>query len=409
LSVKVRVNGETFTRFKQVDLSRSRDDFAGECRIIVSQQSDAQSFIKQGDLIELFFDGTQKLTGYVEKITDSESKDSHDISFRARDKVADLIDSSCPDNVKNIDNVSTYAALVQLCIDGLGLTDEISVTDTTNATFDDSTQLKAAEVGQTVGDFLNENARLVNVFLNTDGKGNVLISLPSDKLSTVLQNIPGSINNNVISSEFNYDISDRFYEYKIYSNSSLATDDADADNLDNSGTAYDTEIRSTRLYEAIADKPMTSAECKRAAKEEANIRRARSFEYNCKVAGFSANGELWLPGKKVKVNDELKGIVGTFQLNTCEWSYSRDDGEITSIKATLPDKGTDEANATTSTTYTTEAGSTYTVVDEDALWKIAEKHNTSTLSLIAANPQIEDPDLIYPGQKINMPIDGDED
>jgi spore coat assembly protein SafA len=45
----------------------------------------------------------------------------------------------------------------------------------------------------------------------------------------------------------------------------------------------------------------------------------------------------------------------------------------------------------------------YIVEKGDTLWKIAKAYNISLDSLIAANPQIADPNLIYTGSVINIP------
>ncbi|MBD8026775.1 SafA/ExsA family spore coat assembly protein [Ureibacillus sp. Re31] len=49
------------------------------------------------------------------------------------------------------------------------------------------------------------------------------------------------------------------------------------------------------------------------------------------------------------------------------------------------------------------AANSYTVVSGDTLWKIAVKTKTGVQELIDANPQLANPNLIYPGQKINVP------
>jgi len=49
------------------------------------------------------------------------------------------------------------------------------------------------------------------------------------------------------------------------------------------------------------------------------------------------------------------------------------------------------------------AQSTYTVRSGDTMWKIANKHQVGLSELIAANPQIKNPALIYPGQKLTIP------
>lgn len=45
----------------------------------------------------------------------------------------------------------------------------------------------------------------------------------------------------------------------------------------------------------------------------------------------------------------------------------------------------------------------YTVVPGDSMWKIAVKYEIGISEIISANPQISNPDLIYPGQKITVP------
>ncbi len=50
---------------------------------------------------------------------------------------------------------------------------------------------------------------------------------------------------------------------------------------------------------------------------------------------------------------------------------------------------------------------TYTVKSGDSMWKIAVKYQVGLSELIQQNPQIKNPGLIYPGQKITIPDLGD--
>lgn len=45
----------------------------------------------------------------------------------------------------------------------------------------------------------------------------------------------------------------------------------------------------------------------------------------------------------------------------------------------------------------------YTVQPGDSMWKIAVKYQVGVDEIIRANPQISNPNLIYPGQKITIP------
>lgn len=46
---------------------------------------------------------------------------------------------------------------------------------------------------------------------------------------------------------------------------------------------------------------------------------------------------------------------------------------------------------------------TYTVKNGDSMWKIAVKYQIGLKEIIAANPQISNPSLIYPNQKLTIP------
>lgn len=45
----------------------------------------------------------------------------------------------------------------------------------------------------------------------------------------------------------------------------------------------------------------------------------------------------------------------------------------------------------------------YTVQPGDSLWKIAVRYQVGISEIIQSNPQFKNPNLIYPGQKVNIP------
>ncbi len=49
------------------------------------------------------------------------------------------------------------------------------------------------------------------------------------------------------------------------------------------------------------------------------------------------------------------------------------------------------------------AATSHTVVPGDTMWKIAVKYEMGLSEIKKANPQISNPDLIYPGQVLNIP------
>ena len=327
--VKVKVNDKTFELFKQIDVSSSIDNVLNEAQIVVTEQANNNSFIKIGDMIKIYLDDVISFTGYADLMSDSEDNESHDIVFRLRDKACDLIDSTVPNNCKNLVGVKKLKDLIEKAIKGLSL--DLTVTDNSNTELNDTQ--KAGEVGQNCGDFLTTYARVNQCILNTDPQGNIIIRSFNDKLKTMLLNKKNGKNNNILSSNIDIDFSQRFYKYIVRSQGNLSDDTTYASVK---GEAIDDGVRKTRVFEKIAEKPMTKAECDQAAKETANLNRIRGFNYECTVVGFSGNGELWEVGKLVKVEDDFKGIDGWFLIKNVDYAYS-ENGEITKIILTYQD------------------------------------------------------------------------
>ncbi|MDF2675496.1 MAG: hypothetical protein K0R09_3768 [Clostridiales bacterium] len=53
------------------------------------------------------------------------------------------------------------------------------------------------------------------------------------------------------------------------------------------------------------------------------------------------------------------------------------------------------------------AQTTYIVRSGDSMWRIAVKYQVGVSEIIQANPQIKNPSLIYPGQKLTIPTNND--
>ncbi|HYF83701.1 MAG TPA: SafA/ExsA family spore coat assembly protein [Clostridia bacterium] len=49
------------------------------------------------------------------------------------------------------------------------------------------------------------------------------------------------------------------------------------------------------------------------------------------------------------------------------------------------------------------ADTTYTIRSGDTMWKIAQKYQVGISEIISKNPQVKNPSMIYPGQKLTIP------
>lgn len=83
---------------------------------------------------------------------------------------------------------------------------------------------------------------------------------------------------------------------------------------------------------------------------------------------------------------------------TFEFWEDRAAGGLTEVDASAvsPEEGQDGSAAGGEAAY-------YTVKKGDTLWGIAKRCGVSLTALIAANPQIKNPNLIYPGNRVRIP------
>jgi len=78
------------------------------------------------------------------------------------------------------------------------------------------------------------------------------------------------------------------------------------------------------------------------------------------------------------------------------------DNHQTSIKESVTVPSTSSDNTVSTPAAPVASGATYTVVSDDTMGGIAQNNNIPLSQLEALNPQIKDPDLIFPGQSINL-------
>ncbi|WP_100372851.1 SafA/ExsA family spore coat assembly protein [Bacillus sp. FJAT-45037] len=50
-----------------------------------------------------------------------------------------------------------------------------------------------------------------------------------------------------------------------------------------------------------------------------------------------------------------------------------------------------------------EASTSHTVASGDTMWKVALRYQVGVSEIINANPQVSNPNMIYPGQRLNIP------
>jgi len=340
--VKIFVDSQPYDLFMQVDITRSLDNWAGGGQIAVSEAYNKSPDIKINSLIEIQLDNQFKvLTGYCESYDDHINPNTHDIGYKIRDNVQDIIDSTVPASfITGLPAEGKlyikYSDLIKDIIKGLGL-NTIYVYDEKELKFPGTGAIVTAQYGQKAGDFLMDYGRLCNAILSTEGQGNVIIFPLNTKLKTCLINQKDGNSNNVKDAHLKIDYSGLYYKYIFHSTAEILSNGPDmwghpgSSGFQNSvGEAIDSEIRPTRIYEVLQEKLGGNEACKARAQEEMNLRRGRSINYECTVQGFSANGQLWDIGNLVEVWDDDRIVFGLMLIKEVTW-HQGNDGETTKM------------------------------------------------------------------------------
>lgn len=133
----------------------------------------------------------------------------------------------------------------------------------------------------------------------------------------------------------------------------------------------------------------------------------KDIKYPLWVAYYHSDGLLGNEFPKTKYGDLMNSIKDKIWM----WQYSSNgDGKKFGASSQRIDLNHCYINFSVGTNNYAppknnglNANSIYTVVKGDTLSSIAREHSTTLLNLISANPQIINPNLIYSGQKINIP------
>jgi len=356
--ISVEIDGQTFETFKSVNIDTDLDKFGFVFDLEINVPNQESDINTQGKSIKINIDGNTLVTGFIEKQTITTTRDSTSIVIEGRDKPCDFIDSRVSN--KAFSTPIGFEALLKklLVITGyevvasnkkIGLQTELGINqiavvneygDIENFANSEGIGFSKDESAYELIQRLADKRRLV---LGTNGDGNIVIrEIGQNTASTILQRykIQGvnTTANNIQTSTIVRDDSKRYYEYKIISSStginSVAKDGLPAaDNLNDnkvqySGVFYDNEVRPTRKFiDYVAN--LTNSQCQERAEWECNIRRAKAFEYRCRIFGFRQNlntliskNPLWEINTLVYLFDEVCNVEGEFLIKSIKYSKS---------------------------------------------------------------------------------------
>ena len=358
----INISNTNYKTFKSFNVSRSIDDVAGSFRITISRPSGNVSPFKVGNTIDIVLDDVQVMRGKIYESHVEGDSTNDDIIFSGRDITGDIIDSSVPDDSKVYVKGANLVTITEKILKSLGLESAIRVVDRSGAvikSFDES-EIVSCNVGDTVIEFLIKYCRKRQLFLNTDVRGDLIFfKAEGKKTGNRIINEKSNNDNNVISYSVKFNTSNRFNRYICKSQDSEAWVGGEDATVDSFGEAFDFEIEDSRIHEfKMEEDSPSSAECQARAAEEANVRRARGFEYKVTVQGFR-DKVAWAINQFVNVSDDKAGVYGEFLIKGVEFKLDSQRGRITKLTIVNRDAYTAEAAINLRTSKEQNAGTVW--------------------------------------------------
>ncbi len=350
MAIEIRINGDSVLNIIGLSIRSSLTTLSNSFSILVgpdenaTQQKSNLNF-KPGETALIKINDTTVINGFVDAIRNSYTGVQHQIEITGRDRTADFIDSSVAEI--NITDAIQFEKLLRITLDTMGLSSIgiVNLIPTSADLLIRETKNISSEIGQTGFEFIDQFARLKQVLLKGGGSGNIQMTRGAgDQIITApLVNLPGRLENNVLSGSFLQSNAGRFNKYSVRAQEDFSSEDFDleaSESVANNGQAIDSDIRTGRNFIFEAEENSTSEECTNRAAWESDIRRAKGTALTLKVAGHTVTqtvpgfGEttiLWEPNARVPVVDIFSSINAIMLIESVHYQLSQAEGSTTEI------------------------------------------------------------------------------
>lgn len=376
--ITVEIENQTYAGWESVEIYDDMEQLGNTFTLNTSIPSDINLAIQPGQSLVVKIDNEPMLSGYVDTVEINESATSSQMTITGRDKVCDFVDSRVSNKtftppigfveiltkllrIVGYEVVSPYSLsnplAAKLGANKISIINNYEKVNGSIPMFETNEGIGFSP-GESAYELIKRLADKRGLVLGTDGKGNITIDAIGVNYATTtlqrLQEDSTDVTNNIVTANVKNSWASRFYEYKIASKgtggvtaniSSSDKNKTDAqkaildpiknDTVSYSATVYDDSIRQTRKFYAVVPS-LTNSQCEDRAKWELNIRKAKNFNYVCKVAGFRQNlitqfsnnslNPLWEINTKVYLVDQRFNLDGEYLIKSVKYRQSISEG-----------------------------------------------------------------------------------
>jgi prophage tail gpP-like protein len=292
----LEINGIKYTGWQSINVSKSIENLSGQFSfqssvkdVLANGRRFIENPIKAQDEARIFVEDDLLISGTIESLGISFDSSSHSVSVSGRDKTGDLIDSS--------------------------------IIQKTYTVYSKAGSLKT-EKGDTIFSFIDRYAQKLQVLINTDSDGNLIITREGvEGVGGALISTKGNPNNNILNANIQITTNERFRFIEVFAQED--NNNFGINTVLQKGAAEDEVVRNPRRIRIDYGDTASSNFLRDLAKWNINVKRAKGQRYNCRVQGyFNADGKIWRPNTLVEVNDDKCQLNGRFLIQGVTYSKS---------------------------------------------------------------------------------------
>lgn len=307
--------------------------------------------IQSGMPVELYVNGVKELTGLIDKVARKVAKSGVSLTVEGRDLMGLLIDSHCEPPwisvegmklktlaellFKNVPFINRKEILYQENVVGK-LKGKKGSTKGFMAALDDQQRISQIEPGMTIFDVLKNYSLSRGMLFYTLPDGTLVFGRPmvqgaADYALIIRRD---GRDNNVIESELITDYSRRYSKVTIIGQQQGSEDDADAADINTSGTAIDATFPFYKPYVARDNNDNVSPAMR--ARFILEKQRREGIQLNYLVGRHSKNNKNWGINTFCRIVDEVQGIDGDYLIYGRTFEMNKQNGPTTRLRLGEP-------------------------------------------------------------------------
>lgn len=320
------VNGTNITGWESIELTLRAEGFPNNFSVSASMQPGNQLPVSPGDVCIVLLGSDTVITGYVDRVADTGSADSHMIQIQGRGKTQDLVD--CGAEWPSGQMVGGNALVIA---NNLALPYGIAVELVNGASAGPDVPQWPINYGESAAAIIQRVARNASLLAYETHEGKLGLA----QVGTVVAASGIAYGENVQAWSVEHSMDQRFSEYVCMYLSVETLGDLAGSNF--FFTAPDTNVnRHRRMYlavEAVASDPIAFTKLR--ANWESQRRAGRSFVVSATVDSWrDSAGTLWTPNTLVPV--DVPGATGGAQLVISEVTFRRSNAGTTADLVAMP-------------------------------------------------------------------------